>query len=79
MNKISKIEVQQSIMTTQHRLANQAECKVLIATIDWHSRLRRGVLLATSLGISEDDSRTEFHDAAIRDAELRLNQLKKFV
>ena len=70
MNKISKIN--------QLKAANQAERKMLAAKIDWHSRLRRGVLLATSLGISEDD-RTEFHDAAIRDAELRLHQMKRFV
>jgi hypothetical protein len=73
MNKISKIEVQQSIMTTQNRLANQAECKMLVATIDWHSRLRRGVILGNVLGI--DGGPIERHNAAIRDAELRLNQL----
>ena len=77
MNKISKIEVQKSMMITQNRLAYQAERKMLVAKIDWHSRLRRGVLLGNVLGI--DGGPVERHDAAIRDAELRLHQLKKFV
>ena len=80
MNKISKIEVQKSMMMTQNRLAYQAERKMLVAKIDWHSRLRRGVILGSVLGI--DEEKIEFdvdrHDAAIRDAELRLHQLKKF-
>ena len=73
MNKISKVQVQ--------RNANNAERKMLAAKIDWHSRLRRGVILGSVLGINEEQIEFDVdrHDAAIRDAELRLHQMKKFV
>ena len=88
MNKISKIEVQKSMMMTQNRLAYQAERKMLVAKIDWHSRLRRGVILAydlfpdktpTYVSVKQHEFDIDRHDDAIRDAELRLHQLKKFV
>ena len=65
MNKISKIELQ--------RNAKNAERQRVAAKMDWH--LRR-ISEAHETGNQFDVDR---HDAAIRDAELRLHQMKKFV
>jgi hypothetical protein len=65
MNKISKIELQ--------RNAKNAERQRVAAKMDYH--LRR-ISEAQEAGNQHDVDR---HDAAIRDAELRLHQMKKFV
>mgnify|MGYP003149921203 CR=1 FL=1 len=63
MKRISKVN--------QLKATKQAERKMLAAKIDWHSRLLRGVLLANLRHVES----VERHEAAIRDAELRLHQL----
>ena len=62
--RISKIELQ--------RNANNAERQMHAAKTDWH--LRR-ISEAHETGNQFDVDR---HEAAIRDSELRLHQLKKF-